>query len=165
MRLRLTYANVMATMAVVGILAIACGGCGGTSSPGNEGDGSITKAEFIEKADEVCSNFNAKYDANELEEANALPELEVALANALPAFDGSVEQLNQIPVPADDPAGAEAYVEKAEEALSLFRQLQRAVKNRDTHAIETYSGTFTKITGEERRVTSAYGFRVCGRTE
>jgi hypothetical protein len=159
---RLVSALALAT--AVGIAG--CGGSGGetTETVTTDAVAAISKAQFIERADEVCGNVQEAFEPfeKELNEAEGFPELEAALENVLPAVERARDRITSIPIPAENGTGAEAYASYVTKAVTLLEQLQEAAENEDRSALETYSEDLRVAGARAQGAAAAYGFKVCG---
>jgi hypothetical protein len=150
----------MAVLAGIVAIAMISGGCG------SEGDSattaSLTKAEFIEKADAICSKTGERYKAkvavfakkhglNDYEQPTKAQREEVMTAVILPALSAEAEDLDRLGAPEGDEEEVEAIVEGIEGAVERAEDEPGSV-------FEKGSGSFKKV----NKLARAYGLEICG---
>jgi len=151
-------------------LALAASGCGGDDDGGGsngsdrESARTVSKAEFIEQADDQCSDFREKSDALEAEydrtsETERQAEIFRELANEAQATG---EEIGQIPVPAGDEAIIERYLSAARDQVAVLRQIADALEEGDTVAVASLSQSGEASGAKVRGIAQGYGFKVCG---
>jgi len=124
----------------------------------------ISRAQFIERADNVCGKVQEAFKPfeRELSEAEGFRELEDALENVLPPVEKARDQITAIPIPEQNGTGAEAYASYVTKAVALLEQLQEAAEDEDRSALETYSEDLRVAGARAQGAAAAYGFQVCG---
>lgn len=154
----------LVTMLLAGVAALAVlGGCGG----GGEDDQTdqttaLTKAQFIEQADAICTKTNEEYVAEyeEFAKENGIKKgerpsksqnLEVAEAIFLPNAQVRLEALQEL-----DPPGKEeefkAFLKATEEAIAAGEKSPKKLYGREYPFAEA------------QEIAGIYGFRVCSLT-
>jgi hypothetical protein len=129
--------TLLAAMAIAAVVA-GCGGDGDGSVAGASGDGvspasSITEAEFISQAKEICSSrkrqllkdlgdYSLAYRGrhpNQTASAHAFPS---ALRKVgIPGLQAQLDALRALGLPSDDDGRAEAYLNAFQEAIDASR--------------------------------------------
>jgi hypothetical protein len=132
------------------------------ASPSGQ-SGSITKEQFVARANQVCAGGNAR--------TRALPSPGLTIADQLAYLDHVISdlasvysQLRALPEPRGDQQTIQTIFEKADTALNLARQESAALS----------AGTTTQAADIERQLTAAsadvgsafraYGLTTCGQS-
>jgi len=145
---------VIASVAIV----FAIAGCG--SSDGSGSDNSISKEEFIAKADAICKQSNARLEAafgkflkeNPNLKKTSDPRLQQLVGGAMvPSLKREIEELRALGIPAGDEEKVEAMISALEEGLETAERDPQAV----TNSSDAVFGIASRIGGE-------YGLKVCG---
>lgn len=160
----------LASLLAIASIGVGCGG-------GSDGDGeeaasssqtaSISRAEFIEKADAVCgkgqkqvkAEYAAYLEENDIEElgegGESETEAEARMADiieaAIPALRQQLEGIRELGAPAGEEARVSAYLEAAEAGIEKGEEDPRAMFT-SSKALFAQSD---KLAGE-------IGFKVCG---
>jgi hypothetical protein len=139
---------------VIGLFTAGCGG-------GNDA-ASISKAEFVKRADAVCAetgeqiasgvgSFVAGYDGKEPEgEARAAAEAELVETVMVPNKENEVEQLREIGAPQGDEDQVEAIADALEEGID-------EAKKRPEEAVQGKSRSIL----EAEQLARDYGLKGC----
>lgn len=116
------------------VLLLGAAGCGNDANSGEESEivvesGSLTRAEFIEKADEICKErkrqFFSEYKTliNEQDEADSSPSDEkqqlVALVDGslVPVYEKLIEQISALGAPSGDEDKVSAFLNAVRQDL------------------------------------------------
>jgi hypothetical protein len=147
--------------ALVAMLAVGCGG--GSSGGDTEVTvSSMSKAEFIKKADAVCKKGSEAITADYgefLREHKGVKNPTEALFSELvdrvvaPNLEREVEEIRALGAPKGQEARVEAVLAAVERSLTTAEEEPRNVIN-----------DMPKVFGEADKVAKQYGFRVCGST-
>jgi hypothetical protein len=158
---------------LMGVLTIAliAGGCGGSSSDNEEEGtvttGSLTKAEFVKKGNEICKNGNEEIEAGfqKFVKAHHITEKsppseeqskEAAETILLPAIQKDISDIRALGLPKEDGKGAEEVLHAAEEALEKGEEDPVALIES-----EGEPASFKKA----NKLSREYGLTVCGEEE
>lgn len=142
------------TAALVAALLVA--GCGGDS----DGESSISKAQFIAKADAICKQSNERMEAGFtklLKNVTNLTKLkkveyeEIVDEVMVPSIEREIEELGALGIPAGDEERIDAMIDALEEGKETAERNPEAV-NASSDAV---FGIASRIAGE-------YGLEVCG---
>ncbi len=134
-------------------------GCGG-SDDGSGGE-SISKEEFIVKADAVCKRSNERMEKafGEFLKANrdikkpTDPALQQLVGDVMvPSIKREIEELRALGVPSGDEEKVEAMVAALEEGLETAEDNPKVVTSASS---DTIFGIASRIAGE-------YGLEICG---
>lgn len=146
-------ALVLASSALLAGLLASCGG--NDSSSAEEAD-SITKAEFVEQATEICKARGAeikRQGAKVLEGADGQSQKAMArtlsIDIAMPALEREIREIEELGAPSGDE-------EKVETVLSEIQEVVNRLK-KDPAAIAKYPYRHSE------NVAAVYGIPACGR--
>lgn len=151
-------------LAVLSALAIA--GCGGgddetetTAATTTEEPQQLTKAELIERGDDICAEVNAAVGALDSEpEESAVPESIEKTANL---YLGMVEGIEELGTPEGDDGSYAAFMEATEELAKIEGEVKLAVEREDTIALGEAATEAAPALGEFQTEAEAYGFEEC----
>lgn len=167
--------QLIALIAVALTIALIGAGCGGGSdgsdgtgsAPEEAGDGasSISKAEFLKKADNVCAEggkeveaeFQAYLKKNNLEEGKETPAenkahvVEIAETIAIPGLQQQVKEIRALGAPSGEEAEVEAFIGAVEEAL----------KEGEAEPASLIGAT-SELFAKADKLAQEYGLKVCG---
>ncbi|HEX5929441.1 MAG TPA: hypothetical protein VFY48_08610 [Solirubrobacterales bacterium] len=142
---------------VMAIALVALAGCGGSDDDG--GEEALTKVEFIEQGDAICTKAEdqAETEAEEFAEENGFnlekatdEELEEAVAEVLvPALGQQAEEIDALAAPEGDEETVEEIVVALEDGTADVEDDPSVV----------FEGSPLK---EASQLAKAYGFKVCG---
>jgi hypothetical protein len=148
--------------AVALAIVVAVAGCGGSGASGDTTTASISKAEFIKKADAICAK-GGKQSLSEFlafEKENKIPEgkepttaqwAEIGTKVLVPALQQQVDEIRRLGSPAGDEAQIEAFLHRGEEAVEKLEENPETAKSP------------SKVLADAHEVIKGYGFKVCGR--
>jgi hypothetical protein len=152
------------------VLALATAGCGGDddedSGNGTSGESAplVSKAEFIEQADELCTDFREKSDelaaeAETTSDTGRQAEIWRELADEAQATG---EEFEQLPVPAGDQAIIDRYLSASRDQIGVLRQIAEALDDGDTTSVTTLLDSGRRSGARVQGIAQGYGFKVCG---
>lgn len=174
------------------VLAIvALGGCGSSSSTSSGGstssadtavgeEGSLTKAEFIAKADALCEASKAKRDplqakveelaqkARGEESATGTvsdgtrEELAKTLDRIVAIAEASLSQVQGLGPPETDASQLEAIFQITESAFAQSRAYAEALEGHEDAKAQAIAEKGDAETRETASLANQYGFEVCG---
>ena len=113
------------------IFIAGCGGGGGDSPQAD--DGSLSKAEFVKKADAVCASgekevgskstaFLKKNGLKEVSESSPAQGEELIETVAIPALQRQVDEIRALGLPSSGAGEAEAFLNSADEAIETAEE-------------------------------------------
>lgn len=162
-------------------------GCGSSSSESTgrgpdttaSGDGSLTRAEFIAKADALCEASKAKQEPlrEHLEEVarrarseeqeggvadGTRRELAETLERIVTMAEASLSQVQALGPPKDEDARLEAIFQKTESAFESSRAYGAALEGHEDAKAQEIAEEGNVETRETASLAEQYGFRVCG---
>jgi hypothetical protein len=158
---------------VLGVLAsVAVAGCGGGSSASKSNAGSsapkpTTKAEFIAKANALCTK-GKKVEPSEAQIIALLSSVPLQRAHTAAVLRGASKEVQKIsgeiaalPRPAGDTAAIAKWLSQASHVGVLVGQLGDAVANRDDAAMSTAEADIITATGDPLNFAATYGLTAC----
>ena len=154
--------------ACLAVLALA--GCGGDddSADADATPASLTRAEYIERADEVCQELYEQRDPLEVQAAEAGQRGDTDTAaqtfeNAVEITANRVADLEGLPIPVGEEQRVEAFVENARATIEPAEQAAAALRDEDAAELEAASRRGLRATTRFNKSALDYGFLVCGR--
>ncbi len=165
----------LAKLLFLAALAAALGtGCGDDDSSAENGDteivveaGSLSKAQFIEKADEICQQGRKRFEAEIEKLLQLAPELTtpsqqenaikaVLEGSYIPNWEKQIDEISSLGAPSRDTDEVAAILEAIVVALEKARQHPVAFVGAETYAFQPFR--------EPLKLARAYGMKTCGRT-
>jgi hypothetical protein len=161
--------RLLAVLAAILGIALIAAGCGGGGSDEEESakTGSLTKAEFVKKGNEICKNGNDEIEAGfqEFVKKNHISEKappsedeskEAAEAVLIPAIHKDISDIRALGLPKEDSEGAEEVLDAAEEAIEKGEE--------DPVALIESEGELPEFK-KANKLAREYGLTVCGEEE
>jgi hypothetical protein len=139
------------------VALVAVPGCGG----GDSGE-RLSKAEFIRRADAVCSKYEARLDA--LGQPTNVSELQTFADKALPIAKDGREELGALKPPSDLQDTYDAWLEQGDEAIEIVERLRDAAADNDQAEIQQIAQDAERADAEANRLAEQIGFAQCGAT-
>jgi hypothetical protein len=140
------------------VVALGVGGCGG----GDDGGERLSKAEFIRRADAVCSKYEARLDA--LGQPTNVAELRTFADKALPIAEDGREELGGLRPPSELQDTYDAWLEQGDEAIEIVERLRDAAADNDQAEIQQIAQDAERADAEANRLAEQIGFEQCGAT-
>jgi hypothetical protein len=148
--------------ALLALVVAGCGGGGGEtteSSPTTAEAQKLTKAELIERGDDICAEVNAAVGALDSEpEESAVPATIEKTSNL---YTGMVERLQELGSPEGAEAKFTSFMEAAEELAKVEGEVKLAAEREDTAALGEAATEATPALEEFESQAEAYGFEQC----
>jgi hypothetical protein len=139
-------------LSVFAVGLVGCGDGGGTTQ-----SETLTKAEYVKQADQVCGKTEGRQRAlltkfqkenRNIGSGQAATEKMISTA-ALPPMAEQIQELSQLPPPDQEAAKAKAYIEELEKGL--------AIAEKEPGTLLLSPGAFTK----SEEAARAFGFKTC----
>ena len=140
--------------AIVALFAAAAAGCGGG------GGERLSRAELVERADAICSRYEARLDALG-RPANA-SELRSFADRALPIARDGREELGELSPPEELEETYDAWLEQGDEAIEIVERLREAAAEGDQGEIQEIAEDAQRTDAESNRLAQELGFEECG---
>lgn len=141
--------------AIVVLLAGAAAGCGGGG-----GDERLSRAELVERADAICSRYEARLDA--LGRPTNASELRSFADRALPIARDGREELGELNPPEELEATYDAWLEQGDEAIEIVERLREAAAESNEVEIQQLAEDAQRTDAESNRLARELGFEQCG---
>jgi hypothetical protein len=148
------------------LAALVAAGCGGSDNGGSDNSSqpsgsSLSKQEYITKADDACKQFNQRIKsipgtAKTTKEAAALYRRVVKEA------DSFYKSFSALQPPAQDAALVSRYRSDLKESIGITNQVADAVANKDTKKVTQLSASAKRLQLDRRKIAKQYGFHYCG---
>ncbi len=165
------FAGVLA----IALILVGCGGgsgggdstaSGSTASSTDSSTASLSKAEFIKKADAICgvdgrrtqSEYARFVEKNKISEGKTPTAAQYAEASEkiqIPAFKRQVEEIRALGAPAGEEEQVAALLDAVEAGIEKLEEVDPKV------ALESAHQKFIKAD----KLAVAYGLKVCGHSE
>lgn len=151
-------------LAVLGTVILVVAGCG-------DGDkksfgATPTKAEYIEKADAICSDGKSQAKPVK-DQLDALPA-DARVKDAVPAIeDGlrvtreTLKRLRAVQRPAEDRAALDSYFASLEKTDVAGEQLLAAAKTNDLAKVKQVGAGNPALKADRKRLATQFGFKHC----
>jgi len=149
------HALTIALLAAVALLP----GCGGGGGDG----GTLTKAEFVAQADQICKQAREKFLAaqpgppSNPQQAAALQEVLIGTS------ENELSEIRSLDAPADVEPALDRYLRAREEGIALLKKGLEAAQNEDLSA---YTAAQRQIAADQVKrlhLAQAVGFTECSR--
>lgn len=163
---------------------VGCGASSGGSSTSTEagtgGEGALTKAEFVAKADAICEATKAKQEPlrRKLEEVarrargeeqgsggitdGTRKELAQALGRIVAMSEASQWRIQALGIPQEDAGQLEAIFQKVESSFESSLAYGAALEQHDDAKAQAVAEKANTETHETTVLAKQYGFKVCG---
>jgi hypothetical protein len=158
-------------VATVVILAAGCGGddADQTSQPA-QSDAPVpamTKAEFIEQADAICGDMDARVKPIEAkyEQAADAGEYDTAadlLREAVSEAAETQTEVEALEPPAADADTVDQYLEATRDGIGLVRRIADRLEDEDYAALDSLVAEAEQLDARAEGLAQGYGFRECG---
>jgi hypothetical protein len=146
----------VALIAAAMVIALAVGGCGGGDA---STAGSISKEDFIAKADAICKKSTERLQAaifatlkkpQNLTKVSEADQIKIVRTAMVPNVSREVKELRALGVPEGDEEKVDAMIGALEEGIETAEQDPQAV----TKSSDVVFGISSRIAGE-------YGLKAC----
>jgi hypothetical protein len=154
---------------VLAALALALAACGGSSSQAGK---PLTRAQYIAKADKLCTASNARTRAlndklvraasETTTNAQLLRRLAPILRQGYAPIAANASTFDAVAPPVADAVAIERIREAYDQQAELVRRLAIAAEGNDADRFKSLSRTQTQVVARARRLARAYGFKECG---
>jgi hypothetical protein len=139
--------SALAAAAVVGALA----GCGG---------GGLSHDGYVKKADAICSAYEAQTPP--LAKPRSYDAIVRWGSKTLPLYAGALRKLAALQPPADDEAGARAWLAADRKVQRAVHDLVAAAQKRDFGSVSAAASRAQLAGSQSRQAALALGLEVCG---
>jgi hypothetical protein len=123
--------------------------------------GGLSKEEFIEAADEICTEADER--SQDLEPPTNPRALSEFVERAEEITRQLVEDLRELEPPERDEETIERMIDKIEEAVGYLPGIERAARISDVAAIQQLGARLQAAAAEANGLARDYGMKRCGR--
>jgi hypothetical protein len=151
----------------VGMALLA--GCGGDD--GNGGGGTMSRDEFVSKANEICREGAEKINAktqevqDKIQQADSAEEQQKAVADVLEdtakEYDPYLERLGDLKPPDELSDGWQKFLAGVNDAFDLIPDLADATRDGDREKLSQLTTKFSQIAGDTRPFAQKYELNDC----
>jgi hypothetical protein len=154
----------------------------GSSSPDDEGDdpeggdGSLTRAAFIRRADALCAEVRPvlaekgqeiaalarRAQTGKLKPDEYFEKSAKLIEDSAQAADGAVSQLEDLPRPKARRGTLERYLTATRNQVDYLLEQSEATRDGDQQEIARLNAVSNRTSQRVRDAATAYGFKVCG---
>lgn len=146
-------------VAVLGTVVLIVAGCGDDKK-------TPTKAEYITKADAICSEGKTKSKVYS-DQLDKLPQ-DAKLTDTVPAIEGGLKttrtyqaKLKDLKRPSEDKATLDSYFGYLDQTITAGERLLAAVKTNDLKKVQTAGAANPQLKADRKRVARDFGFKHC----
>jgi hypothetical protein len=135
-------------------LALLVAGCGGG------GGDRLSRQELVAKADAICQDYNAKFNA--LGQPNSMDELKSFADKALPIAQEGRQKLGELKPPQDLEATYDDWLAEGDKAVDAIERLRDAAEKNDAAAVRSIGEEANRENQKSDRLATQLGFKACG---
>jgi hypothetical protein len=165
---------------VIALAVLAGCGSSGNSSPATGGEGALTKAEFVARADAICEASKAEQEPlrPKLEEVarrardeeqgtggitdGTRRELALALGRIVAMSEASQSQIQALGIPKEGAGQLKAIFQKVESSFESSLAYGAALEQHEDARAQAVAERANTETHETAVLAKQYGFKVCG---
>jgi hypothetical protein len=133
------------------LLAAGCGGGGGDR---------LSREQLVAKADAICKDYNAKFNA--LGQPNSMDELGSFADKALPIAQEGRTKLGELKPPEDLQATYDKWLAEGDKAVDAIKRLRTAAEKNDAAAVRSIGEEANRENHKSDQLASQLGFKACG---
>lgn len=122
-----------------------------------------TKEEFIEQADRICREADAK--TTDLEPPTSPDDLAGFVTKAQEITEELLQDLRELEPPEGDEDVIEDMTNRIEAAMELLPEIQAAAEERQVEEIDRLATELQEEAAEANRIAQDYGLEECGRSD
>ena len=151
----------ISAVAILAVIATIGGGCGGSDGGSSTATASISKADFIKKADAICSKaakqtqaefaeFAKKNQLAATKEPTPAQYAELGKTILIPALKRQVSEIQALGAPSGDEQRIADFLTAVEQAIKKAEAEPQAARSPE------------KLLVDADKLIATYGFEVCG---
>jgi len=141
----------MRRFALAFAVAALAAGCGGS--------GRLSKAEYVKRADAICTKYNAKLKA--LSRPTSISGLPAYVDEALPLARKGDRELRALKPPKDEEQTAKEWLDQNDSVVGSMERLRNAAKKGDRAGIQTALNEASSANQSANQLARRLGLRVC----
>lgn len=131
--------------------SLALGACGGST---------LSKDEYIKKADAICKDFDAKQ--KKLPDPKSISDFEDLTKKAKPLIKDQISQLRDLKAPDSIKKQADQAYDLLDQQVPKLDELSAAAKKNDTGKIQQVAQSASKLSEQANAKAKQIGLKVCG---
>jgi hypothetical protein len=144
-------------------LAVALAGLAILSGCGGGDTQTMTKAQFVSAADQICKRAHDQFTAAQQNPPNTAQGTADLQRNLIDISENELQEIRDLEAPAEAQPALDRYLRAREQGIALLKKGLQAAENDDAQA---YSAAMAKLaTGQVQRLKLAQsvGFTECSR--
>lgn len=127
------------------------------------GGGGLTKEEYIEQADQICAEADAK--SQELEPPKTPAELEGFVDEAEKVTGELLSDLRELEPPEEDRETIDRMLAKIEQAQGYLPEIAEAARTRNSQELGRIAQELQAAAAEANSLAQEYGLETCGQSQ
>jgi hypothetical protein len=135
------------------IFVAGCGGGGG----GNR----LTRAEYAQQADDICSKYNEQTKA--LTNPTSLSELADVADKTLPILDNALSDLHKLKPPVNEEGTANAWLAEIENLKGDLQEIRDKAKTNDMEGVQAVVPKASRHNAKGNQLATQLGMTVCNK--
>ncbi len=144
---------------LVMLSAVLFVGCSGDGGNGPEEKQALTKAEYIEQANDACADLEDQFE--NLEQPQSADDVEVFVNESQERLEAFIADLRELKAPEDIADEVETMLGKLDEGTSKFAQYAEAAQEQDAEAIDATTRQIREDFEAADKVASSIGLDRC----
>jgi len=125
------------------------------------GDESLTRAEYVQRADAVCKSYNERQE--KLGDPKSLKDIERLADETTPLAEEQLDKLRDLKAPDEIADDANAFRDLTAQQVSNIDDLVGAAKASDVKRIQSIVTSASKLDVQADAKAKAIGLKVCGK--
>lgn len=125
--------------------------------------GGLTKEEYIEQADQICEEADAK--TAEIQPPKTPQELEGFVDQAEEVTAQLLRDLRDLEPPEEGRETIEQMLAKIEEAMGYLPEIEEAARQRNTQELASIAQRLQSAASEANELAQEYGLEKCGQSQ
>lgn len=123
----------------------------------------LTKEEYIEQADQICEEADAK--TRDIDPPKSPEELERFVDEAEEVTAQLLSDLRELEPPEEGRETIEQMLAKIEEAMGYLPEIEEAARQRNTQELGSIAQRLQSAASEANRLAQEYGLERCGQSQ
>ena len=145
--------------ALVMLSAVLSVGCSADGDNGTEEKQALTKAEYIEQANDACADLEDRF--KNLEQPQSADDVEGFVNESQERLEAFIADLRELKAPEDIADEVETMLGKLDEGTSKFAQYAEAAQEQDAEAIDETTRQIREDFEAADKVASSIGLDRC----
>jgi uncharacterized phage infection (PIP) family protein YhgE len=162
--------RLLLVLVLTAALLAGCGG-GGGGGGGDGGGGTLSRDEFVSKANDICRQGAEKINSktqeiqDKIQQAKTAEDQQKAVADVLEdtakEYDPYLDRLGDLDPPADISADWKKFLGGINDAFDLIPDLADATRDGDKNKLSELTTKFSQIAGDTRPFAQKYKLDDC----